>query len=371
MKKETDLGHDITDERDITGDTAGLYNEEMARNAAKSLFDDDIKPSAEEPPQPLVTGFERPVELRAVEREPRERVYADRPSKPRVRPVDERQTDDSFGDSETPYIRRERAGSIPPPKPAVRVNVASASANPRIPQNRAVRPMARREDGEPGEDAINTFRQRYKERETGPSPRYPEPAMRVSRTPVRSLPDRDSYDDAESFGKVRWIMIGTVAASLIIIAFLVFQWVSVSGKLKELEETYANQPPADAAPDASLVFANEQLQIDLDSAYAQINTLEEQLAQRLTTGNPGGSGIITEPTTPEDGPISPPGGDPLANPVPTVPAAQTYKVVSGDTLSKIAKNFYGSASEDNIKKIQEANNITGTVIQVNQELLIP
>ncbi len=53
-------------------------------------------------------------------------------------------------------------------------------------------------------------------------------------------------------------------------------------------------------------------------------------------------------------------------------SSQTYTVQSGDTLSKIAQQFYGNASqynrifEANRDKLQDANKI-----QVGQELVIP
>lgn len=53
-------------------------------------------------------------------------------------------------------------------------------------------------------------------------------------------------------------------------------------------------------------------------------------------------------------------------------AGQTYTVKSGDTLSKIAKQFYGNASEYN--KIFEANRdklSDPDKIQAGQELVIP
>jgi LysM repeat protein len=54
------------------------------------------------------------------------------------------------------------------------------------------------------------------------------------------------------------------------------------------------------------------------------------------------------------------------------PAEKTYTVKSGDTLSKIAKEFYGNANEYN--KIFEANTDqleSPDKIQVGQELKIP
>ncbi len=70
--------------------------------------------------------------------------------------------------------------------------------------------------------------------------------------------------------------------------------------------------------------------------------------------------------------------DPSLAPAPTTAAApsagagQTYKVQAGDTLSKIAENFYGKASEYN--RIFEANRDklqSADKVQVGQELIIP
>lgn len=53
-------------------------------------------------------------------------------------------------------------------------------------------------------------------------------------------------------------------------------------------------------------------------------------------------------------------------------AGKTYKVQAGDTLSKIAKDFYGNANEYN--RIFEANRDkmqSADKVQVGQELVIP
>ena len=67
------------------------------------------------------------------------------------------------------------------------------------------------------------------------------------------------------------------------------------------------------------------------------------------------------------------GVDPsLVPPKPAAPAAKTYKVQPGDTLSKIAKQFYGNANaymqifEANKDKLTDPNKI-----QVGQVLKIP
>jgi nucleoid-associated protein YgaU len=61
-----------------------------------------------------------------------------------------------------------------------------------------------------------------------------------------------------------------------------------------------------------------------------------------------------------------------AAPAPAAPAAQTYTVVGGDTLSKIAKHFYGNAND--YMKIFEANRdklSDPDKIQIGQVLKIP
>ncbi|MCH2227178.1 MAG: LysM peptidoglycan-binding domain-containing protein [Candidatus Caenarcaniphilales bacterium] len=49
-----------------------------------------------------------------------------------------------------------------------------------------------------------------------------------------------------------------------------------------------------------------------------------------------------------------------------------YRVQSGDTLDRIAKRFYGSASLENINKIKTANKIRNArYLQIGQKLIIP
>ena len=67
-------------------------------------------------------------------------------------------------------------------------------------------------------------------------------------------------------------------------------------------------------------------------------------------------------------------------PVSVTPASSTavnaktekYAIQSGDNLGKIAAKYYGDASPDNIKKIQDANGMTDpNKISIGQELNIP
>jgi len=62
----------------------------------------------------------------------------------------------------------------------------------------------------------------------------------------------------------------------------------------------------------------------------------------------------------------------LPQPEPPAPAEQKYTVVSGDSLSKIAKHFYGDGNK--YMKIFEANKDQlddPNTIQIGQELVIP
>ena len=57
-------------------------------------------------------------------------------------------------------------------------------------------------------------------------------------------------------------------------------------------------------------------------------------------------------------------------PAPTAPAPQTYTVQRGDTLSAIARRFYGHAGE--YRRIAEANHIPNPdLIHPGQQLIIP
>ncbi|HEY1950560.1 MAG TPA: LysM peptidoglycan-binding domain-containing protein [Bryobacteraceae bacterium] len=72
-----------------------------------------------------------------------------------------------------------------------------------------------------------------------------------------------------------------------------------------------------------------------------------------------------------DSSLAPPPPEPVAA-APIEDASRSYTVQAGDTLSKIAKQFYGSANE--YPKIFEANRdklSNPDKIQVGQELVIP
>ena len=81
-------------------------------------------------------------------------------------------------------------------------------------------------------------------------------------------------------------------------------------------------------------------------------------------------GVTPSPTptgTPTPKPTVTPTPKPTGSPTPTpTPAAKTYVVVSGDTLSKIATKFGVT-----VAAIKTANNLTSDLISIGQKLIIP
>ena len=86
--------------------------------------------------------------------------------------------------------------------------------------------------------------------------------------------------------------------------------------------------------------------------------------------NNEGEKTPVQPQQPAPGAAGP---DFFGNPTPAATAGNTYTVVSGDSLSKIAKNHYGDAAQWH--QIYEANKaIIGSnpdLIEVGQVLTIP
>jgi LysM repeat protein len=364
---------------------ADRYSEEMARSAARSLFDDEDDISAEEA-RPYVSGFEKA----APERAPGHiAVHSDRsgPSKPRVRVAEDRLQEEGFEreEGEAPYPRRERVRMTPPPKPAVKVNVASPrTAEGKMPHNPKVRAVSHQREVPPREtppldlpqdeedimdDEYNTFRQRYKNRESVPSSRYKEQA-RGSRSARSAAPNPEkeygSYDE-DPVSPARWIAFAVAFVFLIVSAVLGFQVVTKNGQLEEANAKIAELEKAQtdsSAKDIALEKASEELQ----DANNTITDLQARLANQPTPAGDEEPLEAEEPT----GPISRPGeDDPVAPPEPTSAPSSTYTVQSGDNLTKISNYFYGSAGPANIEKIMNANGLVNSNLQIGQVLIIP
>jgi LysM repeat protein len=103
---------------------------------------------------------------------------------------------------------------------------------------------------------------------------------------------------------------------------------------------------------------------------APSEAIKNDVWNQIKAADPSFSDVTCELTV--DSSLAPP---PPPEPVAAEPieaASRSYRVQAGDTLSKIAKQFYGSANE--YPKIFEANRdklSNPDKIQVGQELVIP
>jgi nucleoid-associated protein YgaU len=165
-------------------------------------------------------------------------------------------------------------------------------------------------------------------------------------TGARRNDEVDFYDDGEiielkplSFQKMALAAGGIVAA--LIIAVLAMR---VSGVGKELEAAQIKVGQLE-----SLGETNSRLAMENETLNAQVALLTEQLDALQVGGE-------TAPQT--------------ENAAATTEAGTSiYVVQAGDTLSAISQKYYGTTAE--IEKIQTANNMSGTDLQIGDELIIP
>lgn len=112
---------------------------------------------------------------------------------------------------------------------------------------------------------------------------------------------------------------------------------------------------------------------EYQAAQARISELEQRaldLEQSQVALAAGGVEVTPTPT-PEPSPAEEPPADeqaPAPEPTPTVEGSQ-YTVQEGDTLETIAERVYGDRSQ--FTRIQEANGVESTNLQVGQTLVIP
>ncbi len=84
----------------------------------------------------------------------------------------------------------------------------------------------------------------------------------------------------------------------------------------------------------------------------------------VVIGIPGAAGRVT----PDAGVVQ----APAVRPETARPTVVTYKVVAGDSLGRIARKFYGTASKEAVKRIMAANKIaTPEALQAGVVLTIP
>ncbi|MDR1067605.1 MAG: LysM peptidoglycan-binding domain-containing protein [Clostridiales bacterium] len=98
---------------------------------------------------------------------------------------------------------------------------------------------------------------------------------------------------------------------------------------------------------------NSQLTMENESLYAQVSSLTDQL------GNPAFENES------ETRPVTAGSESVLSESLGT----KLYVVQPGDTLSAISRKYYGVTTE--VKKIQDANNMTSPDLQIGDEIIIP
>lgn len=407
MKSDAhDEENDVTEEHGHNGKSEG-YSDEMARNAAKSLFDDD-EADTQSKESRYVSGYERPSRAERISREetekpaeeeeqPRDR-YSSRsdrlradssPSanpRGRTRLFDEGEEDQSEGGGEYSSRRRPRTdseesetGEDPSSRAAVKVSPASAG---RRPQSSRSRPVSSARDEEE-DDGYNTFRNRGRKRERESrearearearemreEPRYeprtdgrpplpqrppsggyyrPEGPPRPGGPQGRPQGERIGYGDLDPMNIIRYAAAFVALVILIIMVVLVFQNARLRRELNEANLKIETIPSVDSEVTV-LQFTNEKLEEELQQARDEIISLEKQLTDARTgvytpAATNGNENQGTRPTT-----------DVSQTAEPTPAQQRTHTVVRGETLSKIAAAYYGTGSQANIQKIIDAN----------------
>jgi LysM repeat protein len=354
---EDDFEMDENEKSDsLKGDSLDNYNEEMARDAVGSLFDGDGGEGDEAPPKkPAVTR--QPYKPTSPGRE--------RLPGPRVQEVLD-------GEKEPPRKRDRTHESNPTPRPAVRVSTPPARDKRRSAVSRY--DIEENIEGETGvEDEVEAFRSRYsKTPKKGERPSgQPRDERSASYRPANMrFSSADERDEDDRIPVLHWVFIGVTIVLLIIAVFFAYRSYTLTGELAEANAVIA-------ASSTSGVDMT-QLKIDNDYLLSQVQTLEAENAQlesRIANiSNPEPQQTFGPDETPQNPIVTNPSPDdtPPAETTPTPASGQTYTVVSGDSLAKIAGRIYGSQSQDNIKKIIDANGITNPdSLQIGQQLIIP
>ncbi len=185
-------------------------------------------------------------------------------------------------------------------------------------------------------------------------PSRPKPAIQ-RKLPRHEAEDYD-YEDGEGLPVKRIVLIVGSVVAIIIMVVLVFQVTSLGAKLKKAEKEIEDFAGIEQQ-NSTLVMEKEQLQSQLDELKLQLDSMQSTQAPAPGLEEEEGQTTDNESNQPNTS---------------TVGTGTTHIVKSGDTLGKIAKQYYGNSSNDNIKKIQDANNLqSSSVIKLGQEIKIP
>ncbi len=138
---------------------------------------------------------------------------------------------------------------------------------------------------------------------------------------------------------------------LIVLAALIFKINSDNTALDQALSTEENSPYA--AKISALELGVERLEQRIAELTVQVDKLNTL--------------VLPEESLPPQDPDAPDATDGTN----TATGDRTYTVKGGDSLSKIATEFYGSSSEANINKIKAANGLTSNNIRAGNTLKIP
>jgi hypothetical protein len=293
------------------GNTLDYYNDDMPIKATSKLFDettevpddDEIvkgydKENKEELPHPPEPEAPKPKEARRPEADRHERHARDE--------------DPSYD-----LVRRSNPARRP-----VRSNSAEVP-------DKTSRPAPTRKSIEPAKVVRNNAQplrseQRRPRAEDGP------------RLEADQAEDFMDYDAPEGPGQLlRLLPAAACVVLLIILAVLVYQVNSVSAKLTETELKLRQMEDTNADVN-QLRMRNEDLERQVEDLLAQMATMVE-------APDP----VLSDPSAPE----------PTPTPEPTASGERFYTVQSGDNLSKISEEMYGSSGSEAVQKIVQANDL--------------
>jgi len=378
--EEDDIMLDEQDYQDSINDSNNISQEEDLSPIGR-LMDDDV--GFENEPSAYVSGFSRKPapEPEKTEAPRRRRERPETIAMPRTDPSQEknprrRQTPvqelspgsgsepgpgDDFYEAGIREARRRRPQN-PDPRPAVRAAVPTSRRMAQPPPRRHSEPTQddRKADQQP-EDSYDTFRQRYRgdlissgaSRGTGgertAARRQPPPqgGARNGHAPARTR-DSNNNDDAASL--LRMGLLGGIFLVFVVFIILIVRINTLANRNSEAEYTIASMEDAYERYH-SVVAANAAQDMEIRRQEAEINRLNSELAAFRAENMPGGAdgggqaiGDGTPGTT-----------QPSTEPPPEWP--RTHTIVTGDSLGRIARAFYGSSDLVYIEHIAQYNNI--------------
>ena len=250
--------------------------------------------------------------------------------------------------------RQRRMEKNPVPRPAVRVNVE----RPRRSQPVVAAPTETEEDWAPmAEEDFNSFRQRYN-----------EPHVMAPRDTKKDRPRGTAVKrggSVEGPSPLRY-MLAFVAIGILGIMF----FLALSNRNLRLDrDMYRAQ--ATQTDDFAAEFI--MVQLERDSYREQVANLEADLEEARQQGPISND---NDPDTQGDTPSRPidetSGGDPAPPQPPNPPAPIIHIVESGQVLSRIANQHFGSSAQFYIDLIAQANNLANpNDIYIGQRLTIP